>query len=288
MPNQLQSLKLNLLNIGYDKLDSKWNFDNVISPFTRLYYITQGSAVVYHNKTKFELKPGYMYLIPSYTYSRYKCDHYHEQYYISFIEEIGNGMSTYSFEDFNYEIKASENDEYYFKRLLEINQNRGLVNNDPEVYESKPTLLEFNNKNEELRAKYYIETMGILKILFSKFIKNDKFKQSKSSERKLKRILIYISENLHEDLTVEKLAAFSNLSKDHFSRQFYEKLGVRPNKYIQSRRVERAQLLLLTTSYSLVEIAEKIGFGNISYFSKIFKKFTGRTPSYFRKEQLNV
>ena len=84
----LQSLKLTLLNTGYAKLNSSWNFDNVISPFARMYYITKGSAKVYHNNKVFDLKPNHVYLVPSYTYSRYKCENYHEQYYVSFLEDI--------------------------------------------------------------------------------------------------------------------------------------------------------------------------------------------------------
>ena len=89
----LQSLRLTLLNTGYAKLNSSWNFDNVISPFTRMYYITKGSAKLYHNNQVFNLKPHYIYLVPSYTYARYVCDDYHEQYYISFLKDINNGLS---------------------------------------------------------------------------------------------------------------------------------------------------------------------------------------------------
>ena len=288
MLNQLSSLKLKLLNIGYAKLDHKWDFDNVLSPFARMYLITVGTAYIYHNNMKFELKPGYMYLIPSFSYSRYKCDDYHEQYYISFIQEVGKGLSASHLLDFKYELRASEIDQSCFERLLEINPDRVLLNDDPMVYDNMPSLINFSKKNDEMSAKHYIETHGILKILFSRFIENTAIKQDKTAESNLKKVLIYISENLHEDLTVDKLADFSNLSRDHFSRSFYKKLGMRPNLYIQSKRVERAQLLLLTTNAALVEIAEKVGFGNVSYFSKIFKKFIGQTPGYFRKGQLDI
>ena len=78
MQKYLQLLKLNLLNIGFASLDDSWDFDNVFSPFSRLYYITSGTAKVYHNNQVFHLKPNHMYLIPSNTYSRYKCDFFHE------------------------------------------------------------------------------------------------------------------------------------------------------------------------------------------------------------------
>jgi len=60
MQKVLQSLQISLLNIGYAHLDAHWDYDNVISPFSRLYYITKGSALVYHNNKEFELKPGFI------------------------------------------------------------------------------------------------------------------------------------------------------------------------------------------------------------------------------------
>ena len=289
MQNSLQSLRLTLLNIDRVKLDSTWDYDNVISPFTRIYYITEGNAKVYHNNQQFNLKPGYIYLIPSYTYSRYKCDRYHEQYYISLFEEMKNGLSIYNFKHFRYEIEANEIDLYYFKRLLEINPSRALVKYDPEVYDNIPSLQNFIKKNELLSTDAYIETQGILSILLSRFIEDYKFSKSKIGlKNNLSDVLSYVNENIHKNLTVEKMASYCHLNSDYFSRVFYENFGMRPNKYIQSKRIERAQLLLLTTNNSLKEIAEKIGIESLSHFSKTFKNITGKTPGSFRKEQMNV
>ncbi|MDP4680259.1 MAG: AraC family transcriptional regulator, partial [Cyclobacteriaceae bacterium] len=170
MHKSLKSLSLSLLNIDYVSLDSKWDFDNVISPFTRMYYIAEGSARVYHNGSVFSLTKGNMYLIPSYTYSRYKCDDHMNQYHISFFEEIGNGLSIYNYKSFNYEIKATQQDIENFKRLLEINPSRGLSNNDPKVYDNYSTLLSFEKRNDDMTSSVYIETTGILLSLFSKFV----------------------------------------------------------------------------------------------------------------------
>ena len=288
MQDYLQLLKLSFLNIGLDALDDNWDFDNVISPFSRMYYITKGNAKVYHNNTVFHLKPNHMYLIPSLTYSRYKCDVFHEQYYISFLEEVANGLSIFNLKKFIYEIKATEKDLIHFKRLLEINPQRTLVNNDPKVYDNKPTLYKFNDQNENLKTSHYLETQGILSILFSKFIEDSSEKEKVFTKSNIEKAIVYISENLHTKLTVEDLAAYCHLSKDHFSRSFYQNFGMRPIKYIQSRRVQRAQLLLLTTLDSLKDISEKVGIENMSYFIRLFKKFTGKTPIEFRKEQLTI
>ena len=285
----LQSLKLTLLNTGYAKLNSSWNFDNVISPFTRMYYITKGSAKVYHNNKVFDLKPNHIYLVPSYTYARYKCENYHEQYYVSFLEDINNGLSIYSIKDFEYEIEADSHCLYYFERLLELNKNRKIKNSDPKTYDNRPTLLNFIKQNETLNTMELLETQGILTVLLSKFVKNHKINKDHVTPNKaIYQIQNYINENLHAPITIEELATKCHYSTDYFSRLFYKTHGIRPNKYIQSKRIERAQLLLLTTTSSLKEIAQKTGFENLAYFSRTFKKHTGKTPGFFRKEQVGI
>lgn len=99
-------------------------------------------------------------------------------------------------------------------------------------------------------------------------------------------VLNHIHENLHKNLTVKQLADFCHLNTDYFSRVFNENFGMRPNKYIQSKRIERAQLLLHSTNKSIKQIAEKVGLENLSYFTRIFKNHTGKTPGIFREEKL--
>jgi len=285
MLNQFESFKLKLLNIGYAKLNSNWNYNNVISPYTRLYMVTKGEAYIYHNNKEYNIKAGNMYLIPSYTYSSYRCNLMFELYHINFFEELGNKLSIYDFINFKYQIKATKLDEKYFERLLYINPNRGLNNDNPEYYDNYPILFEYLKKNETLSASTLIETHGILKILLSKFINNTPKSKKKQN---LNSVLNYISENLHDNLTISSLANFCNLSVNHFSRKFLNTYGIRPNKYIQLKRIERAQLLLLTTNNSLKQISEKVGFDNISYFSRTFKKIVEKTPAVFRKENIGI
>ncbi|TYA84205.1 helix-turn-helix domain-containing protein [Seonamhaeicola marinus] len=282
-------IKLNLLHIGYAKLDETWNYNNVISPFTRLFYVTTGNAKAYHSSMEFNLRPGYMYLIPSYTYNRYKCDEYHEQYYAGFFEETIEGLSIYNLQNFKYQTKASITDVHYFKRLLELNPDMAVTNSDPKAHVNKSLLYNLNKKDRIVNSSVYLETQGILSILLSRFITEDKSNQLKTSSRtNLEKVLIYIAENLHHELTVQNLANYCHLSTDHFSRIFQQNFGMRPLKYILTKRIERAQLLLLTTNDSLQKISEKTGFHNPSYFSRFFKKTTGKSPGKFRKEQLNL
>ena len=107
MNKSLHSLRITLLNIAHVHLDKRWNYDNVVSPFSRLYYIKSGRARVYHHDCVFELRAAHLYLIPSFTFTRYKCDSKMEQIYVHFLEEVGVGLSIYNLKSFQYEIKAN-------------------------------------------------------------------------------------------------------------------------------------------------------------------------------------
>lgn len=289
MNSLLQSLQLILLNIGYAKLDSQWDYDDVISPFSRLYYITEGDAKVYHNQQVFHLKKDHLYLIPSYTFSRYKCEEHMSQYYLSFLEGLGNGISIYNCKSFIYELPATPYDLELFKRILKINPNRSVLGKNLKFYNKKTTMLSFMKKNEEASAKHFLESKGILLSLFSRFIQDERPKNNTSvHDKRILQIMQYIREHLEENLMVEGLAARCHLHPDYFSRLFKKETSLRPLIFINKLRIERAQLLLVTTADSIPEVAQKVGFVNLSYFSRLFKKYTGRPPKKFRTEQWKI
>ncbi|MDO6738524.1 AraC family transcriptional regulator [Wenyingzhuangia sp. 2_MG-2023] len=289
MYKTIENVSLSLLNVGYVNLNSSWDYKNVMSPFFRLYYITDGEAKVFHHQQTYILKPGYMYLIPSFTFSRYKCDVSMTQFYISAIEVSETGMSIFSKTNFIYEVKADHISLVYFKRILELNPNRSIKRDDPKVYDNEQGLTSFRVENQKLSESSYLETTGLLKALISKFVigyKNDRIALKKNA--KLNSVQNFINVNLHTDLTVQDLANSQSLNVDYFSRLFKEVFGMRPIVYIQKKRIERAQLLLIATDTSLQDISDTIGFSNLSYFSRVFKKETGKSPLQYRKERRKV
>lgn len=285
MNDLLHFVKLSLLHVGFAKLDDKWRFKNVISPFVRLFLVTKGNANAYYTNQSFDLKAGYMYLIPSNTYNSYWCDNYHEQYYTGFFEEVKLGMSIFELKKFRYEVEFNEYDLNLFKRLLKINPNIFIIDSTPKSHLKKSFLTSSSVNKSSLN--HAIETQGILTILLSRFIEDVNVETSGDILKgDFSTILNYIAKNIKGDITISDLAKFTNLSNDHFSRVFKSKFDITPNKYIQLKRIERAQFLLLTTNYSLEEIAERVGLNNMSYFSRKFKEITKTTPHAFRKQRL--
>ncbi|MBQ4556662.1 MAG: helix-turn-helix domain-containing protein [Clostridia bacterium] len=94
----------------------------------------------------------------------------------------------------------------------------------------------------------------------------------------------FISENFaDESLTVESVAATAAMSESHFRRLFKSTYQVSPVKYINLIRINRAKELIRYSNTSFSQIALDTGFANLYYFSRIFKKEVGCTPSEYRE-----
>lgn len=83
-------------------------------------------------------------------------------------------------------------------------------------------------------------------------------------------------------ISVADLAELMYVTPDHFSRLFKKIQGVNPCEYIQLKRVEKAQTLMLTSQMTIKEIASAVGLPNLSQFSRLFSKHTNHAPREYR------
>ncbi len=88
--------------------------------------------------------------------------------------------------------------------------------------------------------------------------------------------------HLGELLTVNELAEAVGCSRSHFSRRFEQAAGRPPHEFINELRMRLAVRLLQTTAGSVKEIAASCGYGDVSYFCKVFRKFHGTPPGRYR------
>lgn len=110
----------------------------------------------------------------------------------------------------------------------------------------------------------------------SKFEKNDIRIQSPIN---------YILENYDKQITLEKCASIANMSVSHFSRQFRQTTGIGFKEYLIKVRVDKAcEFLRSGGKYSVTDLAIMCGFTDSSYFTSVFKKQTGKTPTQYKKE----
>lgn len=102
---------------------------------------------------------------------------------------------------------------------------------------------------------------------------------------RFQKVLGYIDEHLHEDLTVARLSNVAAFSRHHFLRQFSDLFGIGVYKYVQLRRLKRASYqLAFRGDQPVIEIALDSGYDHPESFSRAFKKSVGQTPSEFRQQ----
>jgi len=280
-----------LLNVDFIKLNKNWNYKNVISPFYRLYLIDGGTGIVYQKDHLVTLKKDHLYLIPSYTLCNYQCQDSLDQFYIHFIEESLHEVSLFPAQQKILEIAANEQDRYLFERILALNPGRELTrSHNPKDYQKQPVIDGYQAMNSQISIAALMETTGILFQLLSRFLTVENFQSPahKHIPSKILDTLNYIATHLAENLSVAGLAARVNQNPDYFSRIFQDYTGLRPLGYIQQKRVERAQFLMLTSDLSFNEIAAETGFESLSYFSRTFKQITGQAPRNYYKNKQNV
>ncbi|MHB0998834.1 MAG: helix-turn-helix domain-containing protein [Armatimonadota bacterium] len=97
--------------------------------------------------------------------------------------------------------------------------------------------------------------------------------------------LKYMQDNLHEDLTRDDVANVACLSPSHFSRVVKQTFSHSFTDLLAKMRVEKARELLTITEKSLIQICLECGFSDQSYFTKVFQKYTGRTPGEYRRSK---
>ena len=101
---------------------------------------------------------------------------------------------------------------------------------------------------------------------------------------KLKQILDLIGDRLSEEISIEQMADYLDLSPFHFCRQFKKSVGITPHQYVMQQRVEMAKRMLKRQTIPLSDVAFDCGFSNQSHLGRVFKRYTGTTPKRYQQE----
>ncbi|MBN7575190.1 MULTISPECIES: PocR ligand-binding domain-containing protein [Clostridium] len=99
----------------------------------------------------------------------------------------------------------------------------------------------------------------------------------------LKPAIEYIYEHKSENVKLDQMAKICHISISYFSRLFTKEMGENFSTYVSKLKIEWAKSLLEETSMQINEISDELGFSEVGYFIKIFKKYEGVTPFLYRK-----
>ena len=170
-------------------------------------------------------------------------------------------------------------------QLQEMLPMLGFTPENPVLKVSEPTEIErileklfLVTPKDDLRSK--ISALSLLYEMFSRL--------AKSSASPIKNDVVadavnFISRHYNEDLTVEFLSQRAFLNANYFSKLFAANVGITPQQFVIRTRMEKAKELLLFSELSVGEISSAVGFADALYFSRAFKRYSGVSPSKFRK-----
>lgn len=137
--------------------------------------------------------------------------------------------------------------------------------------------------------EYMIYSSLCLNMFLGSFIYLEQFRYYKIPNHKectfASRVIHYMQENLEHNLTLEQLATYFKYSPSHFSLLFQRETRMSPINYFIRLKVQKACQYIVLTNLKLNEIATKLGFEEPAYFSRIFTKVMGVSPSAYRKKE---
>lgn len=142
---------------------------------------------------------------------------------------------------------------------------------------------------EKNKTDFYVyEVLVSLTTLWLEVRKNIQFPSEKQDivvHARMQKFLQYIEQHFGEDVSLDVLAASANVSKSECLRCFKSTMQSTPYKYLIEYRLSKAAELLKNTDESISNIAECVGFHQISHFGKCFKEKTGFAPRDYRNRK---
>lgn len=229
-------------------------------------YIASGKAHFYFNGVE-EIVPAGNFVLyrpkEEQRYYYYGVDHT-EVYWVHFTgNNVKNIIRKYGITDEMHVIHTGTSLDYK-KIFLQMIQELKLCKDD----------------YEEILVHY----MHLLLIMIHRSINSRPRGKSQYLMDEMDAAVRYFHANYHKPISIEDFAASYHMSISWFIRNFKEYTGSTPAQYLLSLRISNAQTLLESTSYNITEIANIVGYDNPLYFSRIFKKQIGMSPSEFRKQ----
>ena len=131
---------------------------------------------------------------------------------------------------------------------------------------------------------YTISALGNLLFLISLLLQEiDANAGVVASKKRISFAFNFLNNRYFENISISELASLSNMSVSNLEKNFLSATGRTPSDYRNSIRIEHAKTLLIS-GFSIRETSERVGYSDIYYFAKMFKRYTGQTPGKYSKK----
>ena len=280
----LSSLDLKVLTVERTVAGAWWNFESVVSPFSRLWLVMGGGGTVKHHDRTFKLHSGCLHLVPAFTPHDCFCPSRLDHFHLHFLSHIPAGIDLFSLVDCEWQVPAPPEFGKLIKQLERIYPDRKLPCYDPARKEYRQFSTMGNRMENETSPSEWMEAQAILRYMLTPFLKSARMREGIHSgmNHHFLAVLEFIHKRMHEQITLGNLARVAGLNPTYFSTRFEQIVGVRPLEYLARQRMERAQHLLLTSRLSIKQICFEIGLRDPAYFTRVFLKYYHLSPSAYR------
>jgi AraC-like DNA-binding protein len=240
---------------GYLARNDWWNFPNTLSPFWRLYFNAQPGHKVVFPDAEYPLEPGHLVLIP---------DH-------QLFDSVGSGPVPHTW--LSFQVARRLHPRQSVPVLLSpTGTERQLL---------RELASQFSGMGIGNRERVLHVSLALLHLVISR---PEIHWQASAPSEGLLRAIRQIEGHFTTALKLDDLARMAGLCTRGFSKAFKRHQGVTPGHYLTQVRVRQTAELLVRTGESLESIAERTGFPNRYYLSRVFKRLTGDSPAHFRRK----
>lgn len=263
-PMKMNPVQSNLIYVTISKYDSNWHSTIHSHHVSEIFFIIDGSGVFLFRDAELTVTKNDVVIIHP------NIPHTEKSNQIDSLEYIAFGVEGIIFNS------PEQDSPYHFFKLY---------NPDKYAYYLRTLISEAKNQLQD----YNIICQNLFNILIT-MLKRDynihvKHVEVKKINKDIALVQDFIQHHFREDITLSTLAEVAHLNKYHLAHIFKETVGVSPIEYLNRVRIQECKLLLETTDFSIQNIADFIGFSSQSYFTQVFKRMTGMTPSEYRKKK---
>lgn len=250
------NLRLSLVRSYWQQAGLDWAYHGYQRPYNWLIYTRSGSGSVVTDRCEISLQRDSMVVVPLNHLCHYRCHEPMEIGACAFTLQVAQGIDAFD---------------------LIAPPDQPLAVTDPDLFSA---IIDATDDNA---GKF--KAMGAMYQLLSGFMADARLLHSDADDDfpRLQRVIRYIDDHLAETLQVHELAALNGHSEGHFSRWFSRMMGISAKRFIGNKRVEQATKLLLFSHLSVDAIARQCGYQDPLYFSRVFKKHIGLSPTAYRK-----
>lgn len=191
---------------------------------------------------------------------------------------------------FDVDLLGGSSDLCYRRYLLPLQSGRlplppRLTPGHPCYPSALGCLRQLEDVNRDRALGYEMQIKGLLLCLLSLLVsRSTGLPPSENADtRRLKTVLQYVTTHFAENLPVAEAAAVCQCSQSHFMRWFKKMTGQSFTEYLNDYRLNAAAEALRSTDETVLAVAERTGFRNLSYFNRVFKARFGLTPREYRR-----